>query len=181
MNRNRIYLIGYMGCGKTSIGKQLAKNLDMQFIDLDTFIENRYHKSIDTIFNEQGEAAFREMERKALNEVSEFMNVVISTGGGTPCYCDNMAMMLATGHTIYLKTSANELAQRLIKGNNSRPLIKDRSKDGLTEFIEEGLREREGYYNCADYIYDTEEMISKKDVSSCVDHLIVLLSTEKTN
>jgi len=176
MNRKRIYLIGYMGCGKTSIGKRLAESLDMQFIDLDAFIENRYHKSIDVLFSELGEQTFRTLENKTLHEVSEFENVIIATGGGTPCFCNNMELMLGTGETIYLKTSAGTLAERLNKAKNKRPLIKDKSTNELKDFICNSLNGRENFYQQAAYIYDTEAMTTEKDLIATVDYLISLLS-----
>jgi shikimate kinase len=87
------FLIGYMGSGKTTLGKQLAKKLNLQFVDMDLFIENRYHKSISEIFKEKGEDGFREIERRTLQEIAGFENVIISTGGGLPCFFDNMDLM----------------------------------------------------------------------------------------
>ena len=86
----RIFLIGYMGVGKTTLGKALADRTGLSFIDLDLFIEGRYRKTIRQIFEAEGEEAFREIERKALHEVAEFEDIVLSTGGGTPCFFDNM-------------------------------------------------------------------------------------------
>ena len=101
----RIFLIGYMGVGKTTLGKALADRTGLSFIDLDLFIEGRYRKTIRQIFEAEGEEAFREIERKALHEVAEFEDIILSTGGGTPCFFDNMTYMNSVGTTVYLKAS----------------------------------------------------------------------------
>ena len=98
----RIFLIGYMGAGKTTMGKELSKQSGLSFIDLDHFMEGRYRKTVRQLFEEKGEETFRQIEKKALHEVADFENVVISTGGGTPCFFDNMAYMNSIGTTVYL-------------------------------------------------------------------------------
>jgi shikimate kinase len=168
----KIFLIGYMGSGKTTVGKLLAKSLELQFIDLDLFIENRYRKSINAIFTEKEEAGFREIEQKCLHEVSQFENIVIATGGGAPCFFDNMTFMNQTGTTIYLKSSIEELTKRLNAGKEKRPLIKDKNKEELTAFISSNLEKREPFYNQATYIYDTERLATEKEVESVVNYLI---------
>lgn len=97
----RIFLTGYMGAGKTTLGKAFARELNIPFIDLDWYIEERLHKSIRELFIERGEASFRELERTMLHEVAEFENVIISTGGGTPCFFDNMEYMNEHGQTVF--------------------------------------------------------------------------------
>ena len=109
----RVFLVGYMGAGKTTVGKELAKLAGLSFIDLDYYIEGRYHKAVSQIFAERGEEAFREIERNMLHEVAEFEDVLISTGGGAPCFFNNMEFMNASGTTVYLKVSVEELAKRL--------------------------------------------------------------------
>ena len=93
----RIFLTGYMGAGKTTLGKAFARRMDISFIDLDWYIEERFHKTVGELFTERGETGFRELERNMLHEVAEFENVVISTGGGTPCFFDNMDFMNQIG------------------------------------------------------------------------------------
>ena len=107
----RIFLIGYMGVGKTTLGKALADRTGLSFIDLDLFIEGRYRKTIRQIFEAEGEEAFREIERKALHEVAEFEDIILSTGGGTPCFFDNMTYMNRVGTTVYLKASPEALTR----------------------------------------------------------------------
>ncbi|MDE6688385.1 MAG: shikimate kinase, partial [Prevotella sp.] len=105
----RIILIGYMGAGKTTIGKALAKELDIPFYDLDWYIESRRHKTVSQLFAEVGEEAFRKIEHNMLHEVAEFENVIISCGGGTPCFFDNIDYMNRQGQVVYLKASPEVL------------------------------------------------------------------------
>ena len=108
----RIFLIGYMG-GKSTVGKQLAELLSLSFIDLDIYIQNRYRKTISDLIVEKGEAQFRIIEQKALADVAAFEDVLVATGGGTPCFFDNMELMNRAGITVYIKADAVELAARL--------------------------------------------------------------------
>ena len=114
----RFFLVGYMGVGKTTIGKLLSKELDVEFIDLDKYIENRYRKTIQEIFAEKGEDKFRIIEREMLLEVATFHNVLISTGGGTPCFFNNMDVMNIHGVTLYIKASVDQLVSRLVASKN---------------------------------------------------------------
>ena len=150
---HNIFLIGYMGAGKTTIGKQIAKRLDRSFIDMDLFIENRYHKAVSDIFAEKGEAFFRKIEQVILQEIAQFENTVISTGGGTPCFFDNMELMNRTGITVYLQVPASELAKRLIVCKQERPLIKNKSMEELQQFIAGSLEKRETWYNRAAIVF----------------------------
>ena len=159
----RIFLIGFMGCGKTTLGKKLAKHLNFNFIDLDRFIENKTVKSINVIFDEKGEQYFRDLEKESLNEIYKMDNLVIATGGGTPCFYDNMQTILEKGVCIYLKMKAEDLAERLSKEKNNRPLICHLTKNELNDFISEKLMEREKFYKKAHYILSAKN-ISKSDV-----------------
>jgi len=122
----RIFIIGYMGSGKTTVGKLLARSLSLEFIDLDAYIENKYRKTISALFAGKGEEEFRKIESQALHEVAQFEDVVISTGGGAPCYLDNMALMNQAGTTVYIKADPEELAARLAG-------IKNRASSDLRE------------------------------------------------
>lgn len=147
---NRIFLIGYMGSGKTTLGKMLAKELGYSFVDMDSFIEQRNFQSVSQIFSEKGEAEFRLLEQSALHEVADFENVVVSTGGGAPCFFDNIDYMNAHGLTVYLQLTPAELATRLESSQaNKRPLIADRKGEDLVQFIEVGLAKREPFYQKA--------------------------------
>ena len=154
----RIYLIGYMGCGKSTLGRKLSKHLGMQFIDMDHYIEERNYKTIPQIFAEEGEAEFRKKERKALEELSEFTDIVIATGGGAPCFFDNIHLMNKTGETIYLNIDPKILADRLLKSKTERPLIKGKSREELVAFIDETLNKRNEFYTKAKYQITTPDM-----------------------
>ena len=124
----RVFLVGYMGAGKTTVGKELAKLAGLSFIDLHYYIEGRYHKAVSQIFAERGEEAFREIERNMLHEVAEFEDVLISTGGGAPCFFDNMEYMNSMGDTVFLEASDEALLRRLKAGKSKRPLLTRRSQ-----------------------------------------------------
>ncbi len=145
----RIYLVGYMGCGKSTIGRQVAEILSFNFIDLDKFIEERHFKSVPTIFAEEGEAAFREKEKLALLEVSQFEDIVIGTGGGAPCFFDNMDFMNANGVTIYIAPETEVLATRLLNSKTERPLIAGKKRAELITFINQALIIRAPFYEKA--------------------------------
>jgi shikimate kinase len=147
----RIYLIGYMGSGKSTLGRSLAKHAGLQFIDMDHYLEKRNCKSVPQLFEEFGEEGFRIRERKALEELSEFSDVVIATGGGAPCFFDNIDLMNRTGKTIYLNIDPKILAGRLLKSKTERPLIKGKSKQELIDFIDETLKKRNEFYKQAHY------------------------------
>lgn len=168
----RIFLIGYMGAGKTTAGRELAKELNLEFIDLDHFIQARYQKTISQIFQEMGETEFRNIESNVLKEVGEFENVVISTGGGTPCFFDNMDYMNHAGTTIYLRATPQSLSARLNTCKEKRPLIKDKSEEELLSFVTENLEKREPYYSKATIIYEPEELINREDVNKYILQLI---------
>jgi shikimate kinase len=175
----RIFLIGYMGTGKTTIGHELAKALNLEFIDLDHYIQARYQKTVGQLFEEVGETGFREIEKRVLREVGEFDDVVISAGGGTPCFFDNMDYMKLVGKTVYLKASPDALAKRLSTCKDKRPLIKDKSEEELLSFIEDSLQKREVYYSSAHLVFDTEELMSEDDVYRFVEKLIDILKSHE--
>ena len=147
-----------MGSGKTTYGKLMAKELDLTFVDLDIFMENKHQKSISQIFEEVGEEGFRKMEKDALHEVSLLENVLIATGGGTPCSFDNMEFMNANGDTIYMRTSVRELRDRLKMSKSKRPLLTGKSLRELEDFIAEHLEKREIFYLKSKYILDTDDL-----------------------
>lgn len=147
----RIYLIGYMGCGKSTLGRRLSEFTGQQFIDMDHYIEERNYKTIPQIFAEEGEAEFRKKERKAIEELSEFTDIIIATGGGAPCFFDNIDLMNRTGKTIYMNIDPEILADRLLKSKTERPLIKGKSHHELVSFIDETLKKRNEFYKQAHY------------------------------
>lgn len=172
----RIYLIGYMGVGKTTVGKKLAKFFGINFIDLDKFIESKYHKTVPEIFAERGEKEFRLIEQKALLQVSEIEDVVISTGGGAPCFFDNMQLMNQTGITVYIQAEPEELAARLRASKNVRPIVAGKTGDELLTFIAAHLREREVFYNRASIVFKTDRLITKEHVHVTVEGIAKQIS-----
>ena len=171
----RIFLIGYMGAGKTTLGKVLARRMNLSFIDTDHYIENRYHKKISEIFASEGEERFREIEHRILLEISEFEDVVVSTGGGLPCFSDNMAIMNRLGTTVYLETSEEELAVRLEASKNTRPVLKNRSGSELVDFIKENLDKRRAFYEQAKIRFNAEQMYTDSDVDILAEKLKALI------
>ena len=147
-----------MGAGKTTLGKALAKRLSISFIDLDWYIEERYHKTISELFQQYGEAGFRDIERKMLHEVAQFENVVISTGGGAPCFFDNMEFMNQQGKTVFLDVHTDVLFNRLRVARQQRPILQNKSDEELKEFIDEALAKRLYFYHQATHIFCADEL-----------------------
>lgn len=172
----RIFLTGYMGAGKTTLGRDLSDFLGLSFIDLDVFIEERFHKTIRQIFAERGEEAFRELERRMLHEVAEFEDIVVSTGGGTPCFFDNMSFMNSCGQTVYLRVSIDELAARLEMARQTRPVLQNRTGEALKAFIRESLESRLPFYEQARFIFDAETMDTHDDVRKLSERLAQVLA-----
>ncbi len=150
----RIILIGYMGAGKTTVGKALSQSLALPFYDLDWYIEERYRRTIPQIFAENGENGFREIEQKVLHEVAEFENVIISCGGGTPCFFDNMEYMNQQAQTVYLKASPDVLFWHLKMGKVERPLLKGKTEEEMKQYICDSLAARVPFYSQAQYTID---------------------------
>lgn len=171
----RIILIGYMGAGKTTVGRALSKELGIPFYDLDWYIENRRRKTVSEIFSEQGEEGFRKIEHNMLHEVAEFEDVIISCGGGTPCFYDNIDYMNQQGQVVYLKATPEVLYQHLIMGKGDRPLLKGKSKEELMTFITEQLKQRETFYSKAQYTFDVNVMDNNEKINTTIEKLCELL------
>ena len=155
---NRIFIIGYMGAGKTTVGKALAKELNIEFYDLDWYIEARMRKTVKQIFDEQGEEGFRRIEKNMLHEVGEFENVIVSCGGGTPCFFNNMEFMNQQGETVYLKATPEVLYGHLKMGKTVRPLLLNKTQEEVQVFIKEQLQKRESFYKKAKHTLDVNLM-----------------------
>jgi shikimate kinase len=145
----KIFLIGFMGCGKTTLAKKLAARLGCQLVDLDLEIEKTIGQSVASYFAEHGEAAFRQQESDLLKSFPYEEQSVVATGGGVPCFFDNMDWMNANGITVYIDMPVEALAKRLAGGKAKRPLIKDLDEAGLISFIDQKLQERAGFYEKA--------------------------------
>ena len=176
MNSCKIILLGYMGCGKSEVGGQLAKILNVPFVDLDTYLENEENQSISKIFDSKGELYFRGLERKYLEIILNNPSLmVISLGGGTPCYYNTMDYIVSLeGVTsFYLKTSINSLISRLFNEKEIRPLIAHlENKEDIKDFVGKHLFERNPVYNKAQYKISTDQ----KSVKTIVEEIKIRLS-----
>ena len=167
-----------MGSGKTTVGRALAKEIGMPFYDLDWYIESRMRKKISQIFAERGEEGFRKIECNMLHEVAEFEDVVISCGGGTPCFFDNMDYMNQQGQVVYLHCEPEVLHKHLLMGKGDRPLLKGKTPDELITFIRQQLESREPYYNKARYTLDVSLMDNTEKIKITIEKLRELLNLE---
>jgi len=149
-----IFLIGFMGSGKSSFGKKLARKLSKDFIDLDEWIESKEGKSISQIFSDHGEAHFRKTESALLSTIDSEKNAVVALGGGAPCNKINWSHIRKNGILIYLKESESILFGRLKQNKSTRPLVSSLNDAELRVFIQEKLKERSEYYEQADFVYE---------------------------
>ena len=149
-----IYLVGFMGCGKSTLGKKLATLMKVPFYDLDSIVEHQTEMSVSEIFSTFGESGFRDIESACLKNLSTETNVVISCGGGTPCYGDNMDYMNNNGMTVYIKIPDDIIASRLFHSENKRPLLPYQSREILKEHVSKMMLTREVFYNRARLIVE---------------------------
>ena len=156
LNKNtpskKIFLIGFMGCGKSKLGKAVANKLELPFLDLDDLVEAKNQMSIPELFATFGEQGFREREKQTLQKAAIANDAIIATGGGAPCFFDNMEWMNKNGITVFIDTPVKVLADRLINARVERPLLKGKSYEELIAFIEAKLEERRPFYNQAQLI-----------------------------
>lgn len=154
----KIFLVGMMGAGKSSIGKLLATQLGQSFIDLDEYIEKKEERTIEDIFKIKGVEYFREVERKALLEVcNQRADVVVATGGGTPCFFDNIEVMKSSGATVYLKADNTSLLARLQEDAHTRPLLAHQTNDEMLETLDSLYLRRKNFYEKANMTFNTEK------------------------
>ncbi|MFA8450588.1 MAG: shikimate kinase [Bacteroidales bacterium] len=160
----KVFLLGFMGAGKTVAGKKLAKSLGLEFVDLDHRIEEQFKVTINDLFSKYDEEVFRNIERNVLVQVLKLDNVLISLGGGTPCFFDNMELIKQSGLSIYMQLHPKSLFQRLINSRKNRPLVKNMEPEKLESYIMERLKMREEYYLKADVVVRGERF-SDKDIA----------------
>lgn len=171
-----ITLIGYMCVGKTTIGKALAKELGLVFYDLDWYIEERFHTKVAKIFAEEGEARFRDLERRMLHEVAEFENIVLSCGGGTPCHFDNIDYLNTVSQTCYLQASPETILQHLSMSRGERPLLRGKAPDELRTFVTAQLAERRPFYEKARHTIGVDVLDSFDKIHLVTDQIKQTLS-----
>ena len=161
----KIYLIGLKNSGKTTTGKKLAGKLSMEFIDLDTLIEENDGRTVPEIYSEDGEELFRKKEQKALHQTLSMNNVVISTGGGVPRFFDNMELMKNNGTVVYLKLDEDTLVGRLKVAAQNRPIVKGKSPQEIRNYVRELLSNSEHFYLKADFVVDAKNLAPDEIVS----------------
>jgi shikimate kinase len=172
MKFDKVFLIGFMGCGKSTFGKKLAKQLNWDFVDLDDYIEKKEKASISEIFASKGETYFRSLESKAVKSTSNWKKTIISTGGGTPCFNDNISSINDAGLSVYIKISPIVLKSRLEGELSKRPLIADLTDAELLSFIENKLNERSADYSKSKIIFEYTDHTEASFVESLKAHLV---------
>lgn len=153
----RIILIGFMGAGKTTLGKELANQLNLPFLDSDALIEERTASTVSSIFLNYGELHFRQLEKEIIEQLPQKSSFVLAVGGGLPCFNEMMKVLNILGTTIYLKHDVTTLSKRLINDSEQRPLVAEKSGDELISYIKEKVEERESVYSKAKLILEETE------------------------
>ncbi|MCM1450530.1 MAG: shikimate kinase [Clostridiales bacterium] len=176
-----IYLVGFMGSGKTTLGRAAARDMSLNLIDLDEYIEAREEMTVRQIFDSRGEAYFRTVEKEALEEVSRMSDVIIATGGGTPCQPGLMDIMLASGTTVFLDTPTAVLHRRLIDGRTTRPLIAKLDDDSLLDFIEKRMVQRRPHYERSVLRFDSSRLESAGEIARSVEEFRHLIEANDTD
>ena len=158
------------------MGRAVSELTGMPFIDLDNYIERRFHLSVKEIFAQRGEDGFRDIERRMLQEVADFEDVLVACGGGTPCFFDNMEYMNSRGTTVFLNTPIPRLHSRLMRGRHKRPLIANKNDEELMEFIQKALADRWEHYTKAQIEFSSERLESRSEIENTAREFIELLS-----
>lgn len=172
-NKRNLYLMGFMGCGKTFIGQKLAKELAWSFCDLDERIEAIEKSSVSSIFETKGEAYFRRLERDCLMQTAKDSKTVVALGGGTPCFFDNIEWIKLNGSSLFLDVAPQVLMERLLNESNKRPLVKGKNKEELMLFIHEKLEERRSFYEQADHTFSASHFPIENIGSFLKENLLV--------
>ena len=174
-----VFLIGYMGSGKTTLGEVLARQMGMPYIDLDHYIEQQQGFAIVDLFAMAGESRFRELEAKALREVATKAGVIVGCGGGTPCHGDNMSVMNGAGITVWLMTSPERITQRLLlpEQKSVRPKIKNLADEEVLPLVERELQARAPYYSQAQLQFDSTDIETGPDTERTAQRLAAILAS----
>ena len=157
-NHSLIYLVGMPASGKTTFGKKLASKIGYDFVDLDQIIINQEKQNITDIFENKGEDYFRIVERDTLHLTNSFIKTVIATGGGAPCFFNNMDFINKNGLSIWLNVSIESLAMRIMQGESERPMFKNKNRNEIIEFLQLKLSEREPFYQKAKLKLESENI-----------------------
>ncbi|MBC6492560.1 shikimate kinase [Flavihumibacter stibioxidans] len=166
----RVYLIGFMGSGKSFWGRKLSAAMKVPFFDLDDEIVQREQKPITEIFSEKGEEYFRRLEKDILEQLTETNeDMILSCGGGTPCFFGNIDYMKGRGKVVWLNTSTNVLVERLLKEKTHRPLLRDIPDEDMKAFIVRKLHDRKLYYEQAHLILK-EETLSSEQLQQAIEN-----------
>ena len=167
-----LFIIGYMASGKTTFGRALARRTGMRHIDLDFYMEKRVRATVREIFARKGEAEFRRIESAMLREVGEMEDTVISCGGGTPCFGDNLDYMNSHGLTVCLQASDDVIVNRIIKAGNKRPLMAGKSREEILMTLKEHMEVRRPFYERARLIISGDRLENKSQIASAIDDFI---------
>ncbi|MBD5274144.1 MAG: shikimate kinase [Bacteroides sp.] len=170
-----IFIMGYMASGKTTFGRALARSMGWDFIDLDFYIEQRFRKSVREIFAAEGEEGFRRKEMAMLREAGEFENVIVSCGGGTPCFFDNMDFMLSKGLTVFLDTEPECIVNRLVINNSRRPLMAGKSAEQIRLDVAKGLEARNPHYSRAAIRFSGNRLEDRSQIEESVNEFKQML------
>lgn len=165
----RIYLVGYMACGKTTFGRALANRLGWKFLDTDSQIEAGEGMSVADVIALKGLDYFRNKETEKLRETAALKNVVVACGGGTPCQPGNMDFMNTYGLTVWLKASAERTAIRVREAGPTRPLLNNIPDNELTDYITRHMEERQPFYSRAKLIFDSEKLENEDEINASVE------------
>lgn len=174
MDRRPIFIVGMPACGKSTFGRVLARRLGRRFVDLDSYVENRFRSSVGVIFATAGEREFRRREAAMLREVGEFEDVVVATGGGAPCHDGNMEYMNSRGLTVWLRASLPRIMARISRRPGKRPLLAGLGPDALRRRLTEMEEARGSRYAAAAIHFATDRLEDKEQIDSAVEHFLDL-------
>lgn len=163
-----LYIIGYMGCGKTTFGRALSQATGLKFVDLDHLIEDRHNATVREIFDTKGEEEFRRIERDMLRETAEMEDVIVSCGGGTPCFFDNADFMNAHGMTLWLEATHDCLFTRLVRKREKRPLLANRTDEEIRDIISSQLKARSPFYSRATIRWQGDSLEDRRQIDDNV-------------